>query len=125
MSNMNLPLQIQFHNTQPIEDVEFHIRRELAELEKFYNRLVSCRVDVEAPEHPRAGSLSEIRIEFGVPAKDAATRAEVRGGVPIKEDTERLEVKAQHKDVTMAVHAAFNIARRRLEDFTGGPYKHI
>lgn len=122
---MKLPLQIEFHNSKPIEDLDFHIRRELAELEKFYNRLVSCRVDVELPEHPRTGSVSEIRIDFGVPAKDAATRAEVRGGAPTKEDTEHLEVKAQHKDTTMAVHAAFNIARRRLEDFTGGAFRHI
>jgi Sigma 54 modulation protein / S30EA ribosomal protein len=117
---MILPLQIQFHNTKPIEDLEFHIRRELAELEKFYNRLVSCRVDVELPEHPRKGSVSEIRIDFGVPVKDAATRAELRGGVESKQDTEHLEVKAQRKDATMAVHAAFNIARRRLEELTEG-----
>ena len=72
---MILPLQIEFHNTQPIEDVEFHIRRELADLEKFYNGLVSCRVDVEVPEHARKGSVSEIRIDFGVPAKDVALEA--------------------------------------------------
>ena len=116
------PLQIEFHNTQPIEAVEFRIRRELAELEKFYNRLVSCRVDVELPENPHKGSLSEVRIDFAVPAKDAATPAEVRGAT-VKEDTEHLEVRAQRKDASMAVHAAFNIARRRLKEFAGGPYQ--
>jgi hypothetical protein len=115
-------LQIEFHNTQPIEDVEFRIRRELAELEKFYNRLVSCRVDVELPEHLRRGSVSEVRIDFGIPAKDAAAWAEARG-VTVKQDTEHLEVKAQHKDPAMAAHAAFNLAHRRLEEFAGGPYK--
>ncbi len=114
---MILPLQIEFHNTQPIEDVEFHIRRELAELEKFYNGLVSCRVDVEVPEHARKGSVSEIRIDFVVPAKDVAREL---GGIEAKRDTEHLEVKVQRKDASMAVHAAFNIARRRLEELTEG-----
>ena len=67
------PLQIEFRNTQPIEAVESRIRQELAEFEKFYNRLVSCRVEVEAPKHERRGSVSKVRIDLGVPAKDAAT----------------------------------------------------
>lgn len=110
------PLQIEFQNTRPIEPVEFRIRRELAELEKFYHRLVSCRVEVELPKHERRGSVSKVRIDFGVPAEDAATPAGVRGA-PAKQDTDHVRVDAQHKDPVMAVHAAFNIARRRLEDF--------
>jgi ribosome-associated translation inhibitor RaiA len=112
------PLQIEFRNTQPIETVEFRIKRELAEFEKFYNRLVSCRVEVETPKHERRGSVSTVRIDLGVPSEDAAA-AELRA----KKGTEHLEVKAQRKDASMAVHAAFNIARRRLNDFTSAPYK--
>jgi hypothetical protein len=80
------PLQIEFQNTQPIEPVEFRIRRELAEFEKFYHRLVSCRVEVELPKHQRRGSVSKIRIDFGVPAEGAATTPTVRGA-PAKADT--------------------------------------
>jgi hypothetical protein len=36
-----------------------------------------------------------------------------------KQEPKHLEVKAQHKDVSMAVHAAFNTAHRRLEDLVG------
>ena len=115
---MILPLEIKFHNAQPIKDVEFRIRRQLAELEKFYNGLVSCRVDVEVPEHPRKGSVSEVRIDFGVPVKDVAP--ELRGGIEAKQDTAHVEVKAQSKDASMAVHAAFNVARRRVEELTEG-----
>ena len=94
----------------------------MAELEKFYTGLVSCRVDVEVPEHPRQGNVSEIRIDFGVPVKDVAR--ELRGGIEAKQDTKHLEVKARGKDASMAVHAAFNIARRRLEELTeGSSYK--
>ena len=119
---MIFPLQIEFQNTQPIQAVESRIRQELAEFEKFYSRLLSCRVEVEAPRHDRRGSVSKVRIDLGVPAKDAAT-VEVRGA-EAKDDTEHLEVRAQRKDASMAVHAAFNVARRRLKDFTGDLYKH-
>lgn len=120
---MTIPLQIEFHNTQPIETVEFRIRRELAEFEKFYNRLVSCRVEVEAPKDGKRGSVSKVRIDLGVPATDAATPAKLRGA-EVTQDTEHLEARAQRKDASMAVHAAFNVARRRLEEFKGASYKH-
>ncbi len=113
---MTSPLQIEFHNTHPIEAVESRIRQELAEFEKFYNRLVSCRVEVDAPEHERRGSLCKVEIDFGLPAEDAAALAEVRGAAA-RRGAEHLEVKAQRKDASMAVHAAFNVARRRLKDF--------
>ena len=106
-------LQVEFQNTPPIEKVEFRIRRELAELEKFYSRLVSCRVQVELPEHKRRGSITKVRIDFGVPSQDVATPPEVRAVT----GTEHLQVAAEHQDAVMAVHAAFNLARRRLEEF--------
>lgn len=115
------PLQIEFHNTRPIEGVESRVRQELAEFEKFYNRLVSCRVEVEAPEHERRGSLCKVRIDFGLPPEDVAALAELQG-VAAKQERERLEVKAQRKDASMAVHAAFNAARRRLKDFVDVPH---
>ena len=111
---MILPLQIEFHNTRPVEDVETRVRQEFAELEKFYSQLVSCWVEVEVPEHERRGSVSKVRIDLGVPARHAMPQAE-----PARQEAEHVEVKAQRKDPSMAVHAAFNIARRRLEEFTG------
>jgi len=117
---MILPLQIEFHNTRPVEGVESRIRQELAEFEKFYNRLVSCRVDVEAPEHERRGSICKVRIDFGLAAENGAVRAKTQG-FEDTQDAEHLEVKAQHKDAAMAVHAAFNIARRLLKDSVPTP----
>jgi ribosome-associated translation inhibitor RaiA len=115
-------LQIDFPHRQPKEDVETRIRQELAEFEKFYNRLVSCRVEVDIPERERRGSVSKVRIDLGVPSGDAAMPAKARG-VEAGQDTEHLQVKAQRKDPAMAVHAAFNIARRQLKDFIGSTQK--
>jgi hypothetical protein len=116
------PLQIEFHNTRPTEAVESRIRQELAEFEKFYNRLVSCRIDVEAPEHERRGSVCKVRIDCGLPPEDAAAWNELRGVVS-RQGGEHMEVRAQRKDAAMAVHAAFNVARRRLKDFVNVPSK--
>jgi hypothetical protein len=113
MSDMVSPLQIEFHNTRPTEVVESRVRQELAELEKFYNRLMSCHVDVTAPEQERRGSLSKVRVDFGLPPEDATLLAELRGGAARRRPG-HLEITSQRKDAAMAVHAAFNVARRRL-----------
>jgi hypothetical protein len=113
------PLEIDFHNVHDNGSVESRIRQELAELEKFYNRFLSCRVDVEMPPHERRGSVSTVQIDFGLPPEDAA-RAEERGAAA-KEDGGHMKVKSQHKDASMAVHAAFNTARRHLAQFLAAP----
>jgi hypothetical protein len=116
------PLQIEFHNTPPLEPVESRIRQELAELEKFYNRLISCRVDVEAPKHERGG-VSKVRIDFGLPVEDAKAWADLEG-LTARQGADHMLVNAQRKDAAMAAHAAFNIARRRLKDLVAVPPKH-
>ena len=117
------PLQIEFHNAQATEAVESRIRQELAELERFYNRLMSCRVDVMGPEHERRGSLSKVHVDFGLPPEDATLLTELRGDAA-RRRAGHLEISAQRKDAAMAVHAAFNVARRRLKDLAGVSYKH-
>jgi len=116
------PLQIEFHNAPPTEQVSSRIRQELAELEKFYNRLVSCRVDVEAPQHDRRAGLSKVRVDFGLPAEDAARQAELLGARG-KERADHIEVKAHRRDPAMAVHAAFNMAHQRIVDLLRASHK--
>jgi ribosome-associated translation inhibitor RaiA len=107
---MVIPLEISFHNTAPIGDAETRIRQELAELEKFYHQILSCRVDVEVPEQARRGSVSKIRIDLTIPGKRPSA-------METKEEVQRLEIEAEHKDVCMAIHAAFNTAHCRLQEF--------
>jgi len=108
------PLEIEFHNIQPTDLLESRVRQELAEFEKYYDRLLSCRVDIEAPEHERRGGLSKVQIDFGLPAGDIDQNE--FGKLAEKPESVPMEVKAEHKDPAMAVHAAFNDARRRLKD---------
>jgi len=117
---MTSPLQIEFQNKRPIEAVESRIRQEFAEFEKFYDRLVSCRVEVETPENERRGSLSKVRVDFKLRPEDAVAWAELRSFAG-KNGADHLEVSAKRKDASMAAHAAFNAARRRLKDFVTMP----
>ena len=116
---MNCPLELEFHNTHPIGTVETRVRQELAELEKFYDRIAKCRVDVELPHHRRKGSLSEVRVELRVPVEDAITPPAIRGAVVVDGDKECIHVTAHHKDPLLAAHEAFTTLRQRVEDFTG------
>jgi len=118
------PLQIEFRNTHPIEAVESRIRQELAEFEKVYSGLLTCRVEVEAPKHERRGSVSRVRIDLGIPAKKGAPGSELPG-IEGGQNTEHLEVTSQRKDASMAVHAAFNVARRRLKELTVSPFTQM
>ncbi len=115
---MNCPLELEFHNTRPIGAIETRVRQELAELEKFYDHIARCRVDVELPHHRRKGSLSEVRIELRVPAEDAAIAPAIRGAVLVDGNKECIQVTAHHKDPALATHEAFTTLRRRVEDFT-------
>jgi hypothetical protein len=119
---MGLPLEIAFHNTAPSLEVETRIRQEAAELEKFYQRILRCRVDLEYPKHPRKRSEFKVRLELLVPTADAATPARFRGAELVDEDKEHITVEEQYKDASLAVHSAFTTARRRLEEFTGRPH---
>jgi ribosome-associated translation inhibitor RaiA len=119
---MAAALKVEFHNIQPQEAIEFRIHRELAKLEKFYDRFVSCRVDVEAPEHQRRGSMFKVHVDFGLHPQDATLGAKL-GAATFRQGAEHMEVNAQRKDGAMAVHAAFNAVRRRLKDFVNVPAK--
>jgi hypothetical protein len=65
---------------------------------------------------------SPLQIEFHntQPTEAIESRMRQEG----KYGANHLEIKAKRKDPSVAVHAALNVARRRLKDFVGIPYKH-
>src|SRR3990172_7457975 len=65
---MEIPLKITFRNMPPSKAVEATIREKAAKLESFYDRIMSCRVMVEAPHrHHHKGKAYQVRIEITVP----------------------------------------------------------
>jgi hypothetical protein len=112
------PVLISFRNMGVSAVLEDEIRGRVAWLESFYPRIVGCRVVLEVPHrHRRRGRLLHVRIEVSLPGEDvivnhAPTLDTTERSMPRKSD----ELDRSHKDVQVAIHEAFDVARRRLED---------
>jgi ribosome-associated translation inhibitor RaiA len=99
--------------------VAARVQEEAAKLDRYFDRITSCRVIVEAPHrHHRRGEPFHIRIELGVPGKELVVTH-----VPTLEHEEQgewhkhLEVGSPHKDVYVAIRDAFKAMRRQLQDY--------
>ena len=131
---MILPVQIVFRNVQPSEAVEARIREEAAKLDKFYDRIMSCRVAVEAV-HQRLehGNPYHIRIDLTIPGAELVVKQEPSLHKPTQQVHEErvpkdFAVEGPHQDVYVAIHDAFDEMRRELEDYArrqrGGVKQH-
>lgn len=102
---MQLPLQITFRNVEPSEAIEARIRKEAKRLERFYDRIMGCRVVVELPhKHHHKGNLYHVRIDLTVPGGELVVNRE----------------PAQHqayRDLYVAIRDAFDAVQRQLEDY--------
>jgi len=101
---MELPLQITFRHMDTSDAVAARIRERAAELERFFDRIMSCRVVVER-RHPRRqqGNLFRVRVDLKVPGREI-----VVGRDPAAHHA--------HEDVYVAIRDAFDTTRRLLED---------
>jgi len=101
---MQTPLQLTFHQLPPSPALEADVRSWVDDLATVCDRIVSCRVLIEAPHrHHHQGQLYRVRIEIGVPG------ARIVAGRSPDED-------GAHADPYVAVRDAFRAARRQLED---------
>ena len=101
---MQLALQITFRHMDSSDAVAARIRERSEKLERFFDRIVSCRVVVEC-QHPRRqqGNLFRVRVDLKVPG----------GEIVVGRDP---EAHHAHEDVYVAVRDAFDATRRLLED---------
>jgi cold shock CspA family protein/ribosome-associated translation inhibitor RaiA len=126
---MEIPLQITFRNMPPSPAIEGNIREKAAKLESFYDRIMSCRVIVEAPHrHHRKGKVYEVRIDLTVPGGELVInrspkrlKAAKLGGAE-ESETQVIENHepgkyGAHGDVYVAIRDAFNAAGRKLQDY--------
>jgi cold shock CspA family protein len=102
---MKLPLQISFHNTEPLPGIEEDIRDRAIRLDRYCDHIMSCRVVIDMPhKHHRTGNLYQIRLDITVPGDEIAVTREA----PEHEAA---------KGLTAAIKDAFNAADRLLEDY--------
>lgn len=98
---MIIPLQITGHGVELSEEVRDEISERANKLDKFYDRIMRCRVVVEEPKrHPHAGTLYGVHIIITVPGGEIVTKRE------------------QNEDLLVAMRNSFQAVQRKLEDFS-------
>lgn len=120
---MKLPVQITFRHLKSSPAVEERIHKEIAKLATFYDGLLSCRVAVELPhQHHARGNPFHLRLDLGVPGgelvvKHAPSLHSSLRKVAVERAKQQADVLAAHKDIYVALRAAFKKARRELRDY--------
>lgn len=101
---MKIPLQISFSNMTPSDGVRARIDELAGRLDRFHDRIMSCRVVVSAPNRrQRSGRLYHVSIDLKLPGHEIA----------INRDPSQ---KQAHEDVYVAIRDAFEALVRRIED---------
>ena len=99
---MNIPLQISFRDISHSDAVEDRIREKVAKLETYTDRIISCRVVVEAPHRKhKKGTLYHIRVDLTLPGEE----------IVVDRDPD----DHAHEDVYIAIRDAFEAVRRQLK----------
>lgn len=104
---MKLPLQITFRDIESSTAISDHVRRHAEKLDTFCDRIMSCRVALEAPDrhtHKNATQI-RVRVDVKVPHKEL-----VSVHMPSPDDTSA-------DDLYLAIDAAFAKMIRELEDY--------
>ncbi|OPY13774.1 MAG: Cold shock protein 1 [Syntrophus sp. PtaB.Bin001] len=98
---MIIPLQITGHGVELSEEMREEITERANRLDRFYDRIMRCRVVVDEPKrHPHEGKLYSVHIIMTVPGGEIVTKRE------------------QNNDLWVAMRNSFNAAQRKLEDFS-------
>ena len=97
---MPIPLQISLHGLGHSDALQGAIRRKAERLERYYDRIIACRVVLElSARHQRKGRQHAVHIKLKVPGGELAVTHE------------------HDEDLQVALREAFRAARRRLEDY--------
>lgn len=116
---MTLTPQITFRNMDADPRTELLIQREIGKLERYFPRLMSCRVTFEAPV--RKSVHYKLRIDLGMPGKDLVVKRtpslhDTLVAETVAKKTKSAEVQRVRRMLAAAVRDAFADMRRRLQD---------
>jgi cold shock CspA family protein/ribosome-associated translation inhibitor RaiA len=119
---MLLPVQVTFRNIENPGALDEYVRKEATKLERFYDRISSCRVIVERPQKAASSKLYHVRIDLGLPQGGLVVKhmPTLHGSLQdAKQEKSRREAKSVlvHKTPRRAIHEAFQEMGRRLQDY--------
>ena len=99
---MQIPLQISFRNISQSDFIERRILNKVKKLNKYTNRIIFCRVIVEAPHRQQTkGTLYQIHVDISLPGKKIVVA--------------RNSNHHSHENVYNAISDAFEAVRRQLK----------
>src|SRR5258706_13352790 len=105
---MEIPLEITFQNMATSQSLSADIRKRVAKLEKFYGRLISCRVSIEerSKQH-RKGNVYEVHVEMHAP----------HGHLVVSREPHHPKERHARPDVRAPVRDPFKAAEEQLRGF--------
>lgn len=102
---MQIPVLVTFRNMDRSDAIEAEIGERVARLEKFFDRISSCDVIVEAPHrHQKKGKHYVVRVRLVLPGQEILVDRDP------KDSRDR-------SDIRIAIRDAFAAAQRRLQDY--------
>lgn len=102
---MQIEPQLSFRGLERSPAIEAKVGERVARLDRYYARIMSCRVMIEAPHrHHHQGKIYHVRVEVTVPGRELVTS---------RDPAER----QAHDDVYVAIRDAFDAMDRQLEDY--------
>lgn len=96
---MLVPLEISARQIDLTPELEADLRRRADKLERFFDRITSCRIAVEGPSHHhQAGGSYRIRLDITVPGSE-------------------LVAKKEGAELSAVIRDTFQAAERQVEEF--------
>ena len=120
---MQLTPTITFRGVERTTALETEILTRLRKLETYYRGIMGCRVLVELVQrHHEAGNRYHVRLDLTVPGEEIVVAHEAGLHATAQDvDAEKLtkvaESDPERKHARVAIREAFDIARRRLQDY--------
>ena len=104
---MQSPLEIAFHGLQSSAALETDIRDQVDKLERHCKDLTSCRVTIEAPAGKRQPDHHvSVHIQLALRGRT----------LEISHDPHHAKEQRAHPNAHTAVHDAFKVAARQIQD---------
>ena len=100
---MNNEFQIFFHNIEQTDALEGAVRKRIAKLERYCERIISGRVVLDSPHnHRHKGKVYSVGLEIHTSQKEVRVNQEQHDN-------------HAHEDLYVAIRDAFNAAERQLK----------
>lgn len=115
---MTVTPQVTFRNMETAPELEAAVRKEASGLERFYDRIISCRVVIEGPRRQEYRGLYTIRVELGLPGEELVVdqNPALLQETEATRKTKQSEPGRERRDALLAIHDSFREMRRQLQD---------